>query len=77
MVKKTFWGLRMARPRQNDSPGMVRRSVSLPVGEYAELERIAGERRVSVSWVVRDAVSRYLASQTPLFNQTVAGENER
>lgn len=61
----------MARRKPIDSPGMVRRSVSLPVEECTELERIAGEKKVSVSWVVRDAVSQYLASRQPLFNQNV------
>jgi metal-responsive CopG/Arc/MetJ family transcriptional regulator len=56
---------------------MVRRSVSLPADECAELERIAAERRVSVSWVVRDAVSKYLASRTPLFNQGLPRESQR
>ena len=74
---KKLWGAMMAKPKQNDSQAMVRRSVSLPADEYAELERIAGETRVSVSWVVRDAVSRYLAARTPLFRQSVAGKSQQ
>jgi metal-responsive CopG/Arc/MetJ family transcriptional regulator len=65
------------RKPDDDGPGMVRRSVSLPADECAELERIANEKRVSVSWVVRDAVSQYLASRTPLFHQNVPEENQR
>lgn len=67
----------MAKRKLNDGPRMVRRSVSLPADECAELERIANDKRVSISWVVRDAVSQYLASRTPLFRQNVPEENQR
>jgi len=67
----------MPRQKQNNGPPMVRRSVSLPVDEYEELERIASEVRVSISWVVRDAVSRYLAARAPLFHRSSAGKNRQ
>jgi hypothetical protein len=37
--------------------------ISLMIGgdDRASLERIANEKRVSLAWVVRDAVTRYLA----------------
>jgi metal-responsive CopG/Arc/MetJ family transcriptional regulator len=38
----------------------VRVSVSFPPDHYAELQRIAAEKKVSVAWVVRDAVELYL-----------------
>lgn len=44
-------------------------SVTFPADHYAELERIAGRKRVSVAWVVRDAVEGYLAAETPLLRQ--------
>lgn len=44
-----------------------RPTVSVPAAQYAELERIAGRKRVSVSWVIRDAISKYLAAESPLF----------
>ena len=43
-----------------------RASVSFPGELYAELERIAFEKKVSVAWVVRDAVEHYLHSKYPL-----------
>lgn len=43
----------------------VRASVSFPEDQYAELERIAVEQRVSLSWVVRDAVQSYLVTRMP------------
>jgi hypothetical protein len=52
----------------------VRASVSFGSEDYAELERIAGEKRVSVAWVVREAVSRYLAEQSPLFRSKETAE---
>jgi hypothetical protein len=36
---------------------------------YNELERIADGKRVSVAWVVREAVDEYLVSQAPLFGR--------
>lgn len=49
--------------------GTARASVTFPAGTYAELERIAEEKKVSVAWVVRDAVDKYVAEQYPLFSR--------
>jgi len=38
----------------------IRTTVSLPSEDYKELERIALSNKVSVAWVVREAVSHYL-----------------
>ena len=57
----------------------VRASVSFPEDQYAELERIAQEQRVSLAWVVRDAVQTYLVQRWPLFegeDATDASESE-
>ncbi len=45
----------------------TRASVTFPSDIYAELERIAGENKVSVAWVVRDAVEKYVEARYPLF----------
>jgi metal-responsive CopG/Arc/MetJ family transcriptional regulator len=47
--------------------GTARASVTFPAALYAELERIAEEKKVSVAWVVRDAAEKYVAEQYPLF----------
>ncbi len=47
--------------------GTARASVTFPAGLYAELERIAEEKKVSVAWVVREAAEKYVAEQYPLF----------
>ena len=39
----------------------VRTTVSIPKSDYGEIERIARDKRVSVAWVVREAVAEYLA----------------
>ena len=44
-----------------------RASVTFPTELYAELERIAEEKKVSVAWVVRDAVEKYVEVRYPLF----------
>ncbi len=46
----------------------TRASVTFPADLYAELERIAEEKKVSVAWVVRDAVEKYVEAQYPLFH---------
>lgn len=47
----------------------TRASVTFPADLYAELERIAEDKKVSVAWVVRDAVEKYVESQYPLFRR--------
>ena len=47
----------------------VRTTVSLPAEDYAELERIAEQKKVSVAWVVRESVDRYLSAEAPLFRK--------
>ncbi len=54
-------------------PSTVRVSVTLPVDEYGDLKRLAEGNRVSVAWLVRDAVTRYLQDQAPLFGKTGTG----
>ncbi|MGB2984825.1 MAG: ribbon-helix-helix protein, CopG family [Phycisphaerae bacterium] len=57
------------------SPSRIRRSktrrvsVTFPHEHYVALERIAERKRVSVAWVVRDAVDAYLTAETPLFRE--------
>jgi hypothetical protein len=40
--------------------------VSFPAEVYAELERIAAAKKVSLAWVVREAAERYVVEQWPL-----------
>jgi predicted transcriptional regulator len=46
---------------------MTRASVSLSPEVYKTLEQIAQEKKVSVAWVIREAVDKYLADKWPLF----------
>lgn len=52
----------------------IRASISFSEEQYSALERIAVEHRVSLAWVVRDAVDGYLRDRWPLFDQS--GESE-
>lgn len=51
----------------NEPTKTVRASVSLSVEMHAELERIAAKKKVSLSWVLRDAAEKYITDQYPLF----------
>ncbi len=53
----------------------VRASVSFPEDQYSELERIAEQQRVSLAWVVREAVQTYLVTRWPLFEETSDSSN--
>ncbi len=55
-----------AKPQPQTKDG-TRASVTFPAHLYAELERIAEEKKVSVAWVVRDAVEKYVETLYPLF----------
>ena len=48
------------QPIQRDA--VDRLSISVPKEDKEALERIAGEKRVSLAWVIRDAVTQYLAA---------------
>ena len=41
----------------------VRASISFPPAVYEVLEHLARQKKVSLAWVVRDAVERYIAEQ--------------
>jgi metal-responsive CopG/Arc/MetJ family transcriptional regulator len=47
----------------------TRASVSFPTDVYAELERLAAAKKVSLAWVVREAAERYVDEQWPLFKE--------
>ncbi len=46
---------------------MPRASVSFPREVYETLEGLATKKKVSLAWVVRDAVEKYVADEWPLF----------
>lgn len=52
-------------------PVSVRASVSFPSELYRTLEGIAKQKKVSLAWVVRDAVEQYVADKWPLFEMSV------
>ena len=45
----------------------VRASVSFPVELYRTLEDLAKKKKVSIAWVVREAVEQYIGHKWPLF----------
>jgi metal-responsive CopG/Arc/MetJ family transcriptional regulator len=51
----------------DESGRSVRVSVTIPKTDHEDLERIARDKRVSLAWVIRDAVDSYLAQRSPLF----------
>lgn len=51
-----------ASAQQSDTE-TVRASISFPAGDYAELQRLAANMKVSLAWVVRQAIEEYLAKQ--------------
>ena len=47
----------------------TRTTITVPAEDYEELERIAEKKKVSVAWVVREAVHRFLTAEAPLFRR--------
>lgn len=45
----------------------VRVSIGFPVEIHETLGKIAKEKKVSLGWVVREAVDKYIADKWPLF----------
>lgn len=52
-----------SKSRENAMP---RASVSFPPEVYKTLEDMAKKKKVSMGWVVREAVDKYIADQWPL-----------
>jgi len=43
-----------------------RASVTFPPDLYATIEGLAKKKKVSIAWIVRDAVEKYVTDQWPL-----------
>lgn len=52
--------------QRSDAPKLTRASASLPPELYETLQDIAKQKKVSIAWVIRDALDRYVAEQWPL-----------
>lgn len=52
---------------KTDEEASVRASISFPPEIYRSLEEIARQKKVSLSWVVRDAAEQYISEKWPLF----------
>lgn len=46
-----------------------RNTISFPPETYETLESIAKQKKVSVGWVIREAVDQYIAEKWPLFGR--------
>lgn len=55
-------------PGKRDKTAPHRLSVSLSPEHHAELVEIANKNKVSVAWVVREAIERLLHDEQPLFH---------
>lgn len=55
------------RTRTKDKHGsQPRASITFPPELYKTIEDLAKKKKVSIAWVVRDAVEKYVAEQWPL-----------
>jgi predicted DNA-binding protein len=52
------------------STAQVRATISFPPDVYETLEIIAKQNKVSLAWVVREAVEKYVSDKWPLFGAT-------
>jgi hypothetical protein len=57
---------RISQPSRENSAA-PRITITLPLAHYREIVQRAKSKRVSASWIVRDAVEKYLAADIPLF----------
>lgn len=50
----------------------VRTTITFPSELYSTLEKIAEQKKVSLAWVVRDAVEQYIGEKWPLFRSSAS-----
>jgi hypothetical protein len=53
---------------RKDGQDTTRASVSLASADYEQIARIASQKKVSIAWVIREAVEVYLESKAPLLS---------
>ena len=58
---------RVAVKKTAPSRARVRVTIGFSPDMYSTLERIARDKKVSLAWVVRDAMDAYVAEKWPLF----------
>jgi hypothetical protein len=51
------------KQRTTKKEAKVRTTVSMPVSTYEKLEKIATAKKVSIGWVIRESLDKYLTSQ--------------
>jgi uncharacterized membrane protein len=44
--------------------------------DYRDLEKMAEKKKVTVAWIIREAVGEYLAADTPLFRSEWSEKQE-
>ena len=64
------------RAAKAQSDVMPRASVSFPPEVYKSLEELATKKKVSIAWVVREAVEKYIVDQFPLFGTSFLKEGQ-
>ena len=63
----------MANQAEKEQPvelKLMRASASVPSDLYATLQALARKKKVSVAWIIRDALDRYVSEQWPLLTRT-------
>jgi hypothetical protein len=64
-------GAKRKDKRTSSARTSVRATISFPLELYQTLEEVAGQKKVSLAWVVREAVEQYIADKWPLFKGKV------
>jgi Ribbon-helix-helix protein, copG family len=64
-------GAKRKEKRMSAESSSVRATISFPADLYQTLEEIAGQKKVSLAWVVREAAEQYIADKWPLFKGKV------
>jgi hypothetical protein len=67
---KTKITQKRTKPEPDAAPS-VRATISFPSDRYATLEEIAKQKKVSLAWVVRDAIDSYIEAKWPLHTERI------
>jgi hypothetical protein len=65
-AQKTCMPTKKSEGTKTRKASMPRASVSFPPEVYETIENLAKKKKVSIAWVVREAVEKYVADQWPL-----------